>query len=95
LAEGACGEAMAMSAANQGLRLRDQIAAGSEELELQFENSTLIQPPSHPMFFLRNFSKTRDKATGNIYNFRFRSQLENLVGGFLTRNRIGNIGNKD
>ena len=76
-----------MSTANQGPRLCDQPEAGSEELELQFETSTLFQPTSQPMFFLRNFWKTRDKGPGNIYNFRFRSQLENLVGGFLTRNR--------
>ena len=84
-----------MSTANPGPILRDQLEAGSEELELQFGNSTLFQQASQPMFFLRNFWKTRDKGPGNIYNFRFRSQLENLVGGFLTRNRSGNIGNKD
>jgi hypothetical protein len=78
-----------MSTTKPGARLRDRLEAESEELELQFENSASFQPASHPMLFLRNLWKTRDKAPGNIYNFRFRSQLENLVGGFLTRNRIG------
>ena len=79
-----------MSTTKPGARLRDQLEAESEELDLQFENSASFQPASHPMLFLRNLWKTRDKAPGNIYNFEFRSQLDNLVGGFLTRNRIGN-----
>jgi len=33
-------------------------------------------------FFFCEFSKFRDKARGNIYNFQFRSQLENLCGWF-------------
>jgi hypothetical protein len=34
------------------------------------------------IFFFYEFSKSRDKAGRNIYNFQFRSQLENLCGWF-------------
>jgi hypothetical protein len=35
------------------------------------------------IFFYREFSKTRDKASRNIYNSLFRNQLENLWVVFL------------
>jgi hypothetical protein len=78
-------EAIETSMAKRRPELSDQLEAGSEEVEASVRKFNMASATLACDVFLRSFSKTRDKALGNIYNFGFRSQLENLVGGFLTR----------
>ena len=51
-----------------------------EKLNIFFSNVRFI---CFIIFFYREFPKTRDKDSRNIYNSLFRSQLENLWVVFL------------